>query len=296
MASGDSSVDALERLSLEEVSSGSPIASEHLHRYELAAELCRGLRVADVCCGVGYGSALMLDADAAAVTGVDNEAGVIEAARSTLGSRAGLSFESADAVDFLERELAGSYDAIVMFEGLEHIADPDRALAALRRHGQAGLKLIVSIPNSRALNEDNPHHRTDYGFEDGLEALRRLGDDVVVLYQFAAEGSLIRTDPPGDLEGSFVLPDQGEPALCNHMIGVAGFEGEHLGSAGAARMQLDVAPLHRGYMRELEAKVDQLWRLYTETHHELMTLQNSRSWRITAPLRGAGERRRRPRS
>ncbi len=293
MARGDSSGDALERLSLDEVGSGSLIASEHLHRYELAASLCDGLRVADVCCGSGYGSELMLAAGALGVTGVDNQGDVIDRARAALGSRPGLELEVADAVEFLERDHTGTYDAIVMFEGLEHIADPDRALAALRRHADSGLKVIVSIPNSRALAEENPHHLTDFGYEDGLAALRRLGEEVLVLYQFAAEGSLIRADPPGELEGEFVLPEHGDPALCNHMIGLVGFDQERLEAAGAARMQLEVAPLHRGYMRELEAKVDQLWRLYTETHRELESLRHSRSWKITAPLRSASERRRR---
>jgi SAM-dependent methyltransferase len=293
MASGDSSVDALERLSLDEVGSGSLIASEHLHRYELAAELCRGLRVADVCCGIGYGSALMRDAGADDVTGVDNEAAVIEEARSKLTPRPGLEFELADAVDFLERDLSGKFDAIVMFEGLEHIPDPERALRALRRHADSGMRVIVSIPNSRAFEEDNPHHLTDYGYEDGVAALRRLGEEVSLLYQFAAEGSLIRPEAAGKLDGSFVLPEYGEPALCNHMIGLVNFDSDRLEAAGAARMQLEVAPLHRGYMLLLEAKVDELWGLYTEKRDEVAALRNSRSWKVTKPLRAREALRRR---
>src|SRR5213079_65208 len=43
---------------------------EHLHRYLLAREFCRGKRVLDVASGEGYGAALLAQV-AAAVTGVD---------------------------------------------------------------------------------------------------------------------------------------------------------------------------------------------------------------------------------
>ena len=44
-----------------------------------------------------------------------------------------------------------------MFEGLEHVSDPERAVAALASPHGRGLRALVSIPNSVALGEvDNP--------------------------------------------------------------------------------------------------------------------------------------------
>jgi SAM-dependent methyltransferase len=284
-------MEAVERLSLEEVGSGSLLAAEHLHRYELAAELCRGLRVADVCCGSGYGSRILKDRGARAVRGVDNDAGTIEEAQATLAAPPELEFELADAAEFLERDLPGDFDAVVMFEGLEHIADPERALAALRHHAARGLRCAVSVPNSRALAERNPFHVTEYGYTEALAALRSLGDGVFVLHQYVADGSLIRSEEASELDGRIVLEQRGEPDLCNHFIGLVNFDPAALERSGSARIQLEVAPLNRRYMLELERKVDQLWSELKEAERrhdaELHAVRSSLSWRMTEPLRAA---------
>ncbi|MCE1185308.1 MAG: class I SAM-dependent methyltransferase, partial [Rhodocyclales bacterium] len=52
------------------------IRYEHLHRYVLAAGAVKGLRVLDVACGEGYGSAILASA-ARSVTGVDISADAV---------------------------------------------------------------------------------------------------------------------------------------------------------------------------------------------------------------------------
>jgi SAM-dependent methyltransferase len=271
----------LERLGLEDVRARTQIACEHLHRYELASHLCSGLRVADVCCGVGYGAHQLRRGGAATVLGVDNDAGAIEtASRAWAGD--GVAFERADALEFLEGDLSERFDAVVMFEGLEHLPDPDRALAALRRAFASGLRGLVSIPNSEALEEaENPFHHTDYAYDRAREDLGRLGDDVVLLHQFAAEGSLIRTADSGRLEAHAHLDGDGEERECAHLIAVVNF-GER-GTDATARLLVDVAPVHRRYMRELEATNRKLWQ-------DLEAIEASASWRLTEPLRSAKAR------
>ncbi len=68
-------------------------------------------------------------------------------------------------------------------------------------------------------------------------------------------------------------------------------------------MQLEVAPLNRRYMAELEAKVAKLWeelqqtdRDLRETREELERIQRSVTWRATAPVHRTEERLRRRRS
>ena len=52
-------MDVVERLTLEAAQADTMVACEHRHRYEFAAALCDGRRVLDLCCGSGYGSAIL---------------------------------------------------------------------------------------------------------------------------------------------------------------------------------------------------------------------------------------------
>ena len=238
---------ALERLTLDDAQEQNLLASTHVHRYELAAELCRGLRVLDLACGSGYGSNLLRER-CPAVTGVDRDEPTIAHARERLG-REGLNFEVGDAHEVLRRDLGDSFDAIVMLESLEHLDDPGEALGSLRRHSQDGLKLVVSIPNSRTLEEDNPHHVTEFGYDEAKAAFADF-TDVRFLYQFQAEGSLIRAAEVTDRDGQLSVVDEGEPEYATHFIVLVNF-----GSGDDdvfARMQTAVAASSLRYMRALE--------------------------------------------
>ena len=239
----------VERLSFEMVSSHALIASEHLHRYELAARVCAGKTVVDLACGVGYGSEVLARA-ATSVLGVDNDAATIDSAQAAYRDRANLTFTAMDVRDFLRSDAARKAEAIVCFEGLEHFADPDEVLATLRDLAQAGTRIVISVPNSRAFEEENPHHVTDYGYEQALAAFEKLGASHI-LFQFLAEGSLIRARHPGEPEGRFVLTEHGEPEYANHFIGLVNVEEAEL-PVQDGRMQLEIAPLHNRFVRSLD--------------------------------------------
>jgi SAM-dependent methyltransferase len=247
-----------ERLSLEAVSADTLIASEHLHRYRLAAELCRGLRVLDLACGSGYGSAI-LNETAETVTGVDNDVATIDMAVVTVGAQHDIAFEAADALEFLDRDIGDRFDAIVCFEGLEHFADPEAVFDRLAKYAAAGMRLVLSIPNSKAFEEENEFHQTDYGYDEARAAFERLGN-VSVLYQFLAEGSLIRPSEAGDVVGEFVLREHGEPEWANHFIACVNLDDELEEADRSATMKLAVAPLHNRIVRELERANRELWR------------------------------------
>jgi SAM-dependent methyltransferase len=240
-----------ERLSLDDVSAETLIATEHLHRYRMAARICRGLRVIDLACGSGYGSAVLRET-ASAVLGVDNDAAAIDVARTTVGATHDVRFEAADAVEFLERDdVAPDWDAIVCFEGLEHLREPARAVAALRELAAKGIKLAVSLPNSRTLGEQNEFHVTDFSYDTAMRLFDELGD-TTVLYQFNAEGTLVRGEESGKLEAEEVLSHYGEPDYANHFIGFVNF-GDALDTAApSARMRLEIAPAYTRHMLWLE--------------------------------------------
>ena len=275
-------MDALERLTLQAVETHSLIAVEHLHRYELAAELCRGLRVADVGCGSGYGSRLLRQT-CPAVTGVDIDEQTIEKARTTVGLEADVAFELADANEFLRGNLAQDFDAVVMLEALEHLVDPMAALASLRDHASRGLRIVVSVPNSKWLNEDNPHHKTDFGFEEAVEAFEGFGD-CVLLYQFLAEGSLIRRHDASETAGRLVATERGEPEYANHFIACINLSEALEQLPDWARMHLEAAPLHNRYVRNLEDANRELRRTNVRLGQEWLGKADSAAATIVARL------------
>ncbi len=93
----------------------------HLVVYEWIAERVRGLRVADLACGEGYG-ADVLARTAADVVGVDANPEAHEHARLRY-RRGNLRFERG-----LVEEFSGPCDAISFLQTIEHVAEPERLL------------------------------------------------------------------------------------------------------------------------------------------------------------------------
>jgi len=248
-----------ERLTLEAVNAHTPQACQHLHRYELAAELCDGLHVLDLACGTGYGSAI-LRRRAAAVVGVDRDVAIVDAANATIGRSDDVRFEAADADEYLRRPDASRFDAVVCFEGLEHFDELDGCLRSLRRLADAGVRLLLSVPNSAALGEENEFHRTDFDLPLVRSKLGGLGD-VTMLYQYLAEGSLIQTEDGGEVRAESLEPHRGEPEWAQNFIVLVNFAAAELPALGSSRSYLAVAPHYTRYMIGLERANQELWRV-----------------------------------
>jgi 2-polyprenyl-3-methyl-5-hydroxy-6-metoxy-1,4-benzoquinol methylase len=133
----------------------------HLVVYEWIAARVAGLRVIDMACGEGYGSSV-LAGSASSVIGVDANPEAYEHARLRYG-RANLSFER----DLIETFSAHA-DAVVFLQTVEHLSDPDAALAHFRRLVGPGGAVYVSTPNVYTLapqgaeRSDNPWHVHEY--------------------------------------------------------------------------------------------------------------------------------------
>ena len=250
-------MEVVERLTDEEAHEPTLIGISHVHRYQLAAGLAEGGRVLDLCCGTGYGTGVLAE-HAASVRGVDIDEAAIQAATREYGGRANVSFERADAFDVLERRLVDDFDLIVLFEGLEHLPGLDRAIELLSNQRESGIGLIVSLPNSKGFAEENPYHFTEFDFEGAVDAFRRIGMSTF-LYQYLAEGSLIRPRDDAPLSGSSQLAERGEPEHCNNVIAIAGL-GDRGGGDASARMHLTAAPASNTYMLNLERANRLLWR------------------------------------
>ena len=130
----------------------------HLAVYEWIAERVAGMRVADLACGEGYGSAV-LAGRAAHVVGVDaNPEAHEHAALRYAGPN--VHFERA-----LVEEFSGPCDAIVFLQTIEHIHEPGKLLTRIARTAPLA---FISTPNRLTLapagaeKSDNPWHLREY--------------------------------------------------------------------------------------------------------------------------------------
>lgn len=164
-----------ERLKPAAVTSGG--YRDHLARYLFAAHFVAGRSVVDLCCGNGYGSNLLLAAGAVRVRGIDVAENAIAAARRHYPAP---EFEVAAADGPLD---LGGYDVSVCFEGIEHVADPDRLLANMAGTGLA----LVSSPNADFFPggfSGNPHHRREWTRDEFQAVLSRHFSEVRMYFQW----------------------------------------------------------------------------------------------------------------
>lgn len=158
-------------------------AAIHMARYQLAAPFCRGARVLDVACGEGYGALAMKRLGAASVEAVDSSVEAINTARK-LFKTAGVNHQVADATRIDELFPGGEFDLVVSLETIEHIADPERFLVALRKVAKPDAVIIISCPNDTwyypANDQSNPFHVRKYSFEQFRDlTIKVLGSNVV---------------------------------------------------------------------------------------------------------------------
>jgi SAM-dependent methyltransferase len=158
-----------ERIIPDETASG--VVAIHLARYAFARGFCAGRSVLDAACGVGYGSAY-LARSAASVLGIDIDSETVAYARSRYG-QAGPRFETMDASSL---DLAdASFDVICSFETIEHVEDPDAAVAEAARVLRSDGVYVVSTPLVAETTHApaNPHHRVEFSAADFEDILRR---------------------------------------------------------------------------------------------------------------------------
>lgn len=130
------------------------IWAEHWHRYLFAAAHVAGCDVLDAACGEGYGAAL-LARHAKSVIGLDIDGPTIAAARAKYAVPA-LRFAagSVTAMPFAD----ASFDCVVSFETLEHLAEQQAMLAEMRRVLRPQGVLIISTPNRVEYSDKRDFH------------------------------------------------------------------------------------------------------------------------------------------
>ena len=154
----------------------------HLAVYEWIAERVRGLRVADLACGEGYGSDV-LARTAAEVVGVDANPEAHEHARLRY-RRPNVRFQRG-----LVEEFAGPSDAVVFLQTIEHIHDPG---ALLEGFAAAAPLAYITTPNRLTLappgaeKSENPWHLREYTLAEYRDLLGPHFSSVEILGVFHA--------------------------------------------------------------------------------------------------------------
>jgi SAM-dependent methyltransferase len=127
------------------------VRADHTARYDWAAQqLPAGSYVIDLGCGIGYGARILADAGHS-VFAVDIDAETIQFARRHFAH---------ERIEYVHAAAGGVFlphaDAVVMFEIIEHLKDPEPVLKLAR---EAAPLLLASVPN-----EDAFPWRPEYAF------------------------------------------------------------------------------------------------------------------------------------
>jgi len=153
-----------ERLVLEQ-ENNSELIRLHLARYEFAKGFVSGKKVLDVACGSGYGSAILKEAGAAKVIGLDISSDTIKYASAHFQNR-GIEFVVENAEDLSSYR---DFDVIVSFETIEHLQHPETFLLEITRALTPNGILIISTPQhekTRFGNPNNPFHVREWTLEE----------------------------------------------------------------------------------------------------------------------------------
>lgn len=259
--------------------------NEHLARYLFAARLARGKRVADLGCGTGYGSA-ELARTAAEAAGFDASEEAIAYA-SDVYLRSALSLRFAKALCEEIPEADGSFDLVVAFEVIEHLADAERLLQEAKRLMAAGGQFAVSTPNkayyeaSRSESGPNPFHTREFTLDEFRELLRRYFPHVTLFTQNHSSALVIR--PLGNGSGQPVVRiEEGGAAETAHFYIAVCAMTPQIGSPTflylpTAANVLREREVHIARLREELAMKQQWWDKEVAEHAELLAQYRAQS-------------------
>lgn len=143
------------------------------YAYAIARARARGARrVMEIGSGTGYGTAELADAGLD-VFAVDRVTPAAAARHRRVG------FVRADAGALPVRP--ASFDLVVSFQVIEHLADPGPYLAAIAWMTRPGGEAIITTPNIEQSDRENPFHLHEYTAEELNRLLAAHFDEVEML-------------------------------------------------------------------------------------------------------------------
>jgi SAM-dependent methyltransferase len=172
---------------------------EHMTRYQYATLFSADKRVLDAGCGAGYGTEY-LATNAATVIGIDSSIEAIRFARAKyIAPNLNFFAAACEALPFPDR----SFDLIVSFEVIEHLADSAGYLREVARVLTPTGKLILSTPNKRQYSDaipdyENPYHLHEFYSDEWHLLLADVFPHVRHIAQNYAQGLSFRGETVAD--------------------------------------------------------------------------------------------------
>jgi glycosyltransferase involved in cell wall biosynthesis len=156
-----------------------------------------------------------------------------------------------DALNAAEHFDAGTYDAVVLFELIEHVPEPQALLEAAERMCKPDGRVYVSTPNGTFGEGNNPHHLRVYRAHDLADALRRRGqlEDMVV----GEDGVTVAAYTPAERRGEIAIyTGPGWEPFSPHDVELKG-----LGGSETAAIRLAQHLSELGYVVTVYGEVEQ---------------------------------------
>lgn len=167
-----------------------PAMAEHLARYLYAAHKIshlggQNLHVLDAPSGAGYGTALLAGVPSVKqVVGIDIDPAAVAYAKKRHG-RTRATYEVCDMAALAGR--TDKFDAVVCFEGIEHVKNLDVCAFALCNSLKPGGLLMVSTPRRGGPGAGSPFHTKELSIEEFANLFRKnlsnyniIGQDLLV--------------------------------------------------------------------------------------------------------------------
>lgn len=155
-----------------------------VERYHFACGYVARMRVLDIACGAGWGTALLVSRGRAiSVVGIDIDAATAVFARKRHGSEV-VQFVLSSAERIPLRD--SSVDVAVSIETIEHVRDPQRLLRELARVVVPGGKVVISTPRNEKperMNPSNCYHIREYSSAEFESMLRSVFPSVELYSQ-----------------------------------------------------------------------------------------------------------------
>jgi SAM-dependent methyltransferase len=157
---------------------GSEISAEQLqrmsHRYQWAAQYCRGADVVEVACGSGQGLGLLASV-AKTLDAGDVSSQILKTPRAHYAGRIQLSEFDAQSLPFADH----TKDVIILFEAIYYVPDAGRFVRECRRVLRPGGQVLIATAN-KDLSDFNPSPSSYvyFGARELTELFRQNGFNV----------------------------------------------------------------------------------------------------------------------
>lgn len=152
---------------------------EALARYKFAEKyLKKGMKVLDIGCGTGYGSAVL--GQKSEVIGLDNDRQAIEFAKKHFGKKAKFVIGNAENLKFPD----SYFDLVCAFEVVEHLRNPRNFFKEAKRVLKNGGLFLISTPNGVC---SSPYHLRGYNYTEFLSILKDYFGRVNIFGQYKSK-------------------------------------------------------------------------------------------------------------